>query len=345
MFVTLIYLKLIDHFFIQVELARRLMMDWHAKMREQIYASRLMQCAKTSGTMAFNCMSAMQSIALAHAGSVWGLVTVRAGKVQGILLSTPAGPLLIACVGVTNEVGKKGKEMVRNGVDMVNAMLRGSKALIKVSVLVADGVLRGIGKEVKNWSTITVERVAKRGCMVVTGGVNVTKKAVCGTTQASLNTVALMSNTVQTVFIGMVSIGESAGKQGVNIVKNIWCVNGRILLRFLTISQEYIPGSKLINLGSLFGMPCIEIPAAAQHGSEQQQPEATGVRDKEQQQPEDAASPKIIKQWNPKTSSPKTISSQHLQDAPTLSEVCLNHIFFLLTSDYLLLRNKRLFPT
>lgn len=331
----MIHLKFIDCFFIQVELARRVMMDWHAKMREQIYASRLMQCAKTSGTMAFNYMSTMQSIALAHAGTVWGLVTVRAGKVQGILLSTPAGPLLIACVGVTNEVGKKGKEMVRNGVDMVNAMLRGSKAMMKVSVLVADGVLRGTVKEVKNWSTITVERVAKRGRMVVIEGVNVTKKAVSGTTQASLNTVALMSNTVQTVVIGMVSMGGSAGKQGVNIVKNVWCVNGRILLRILTISQKYIPGSKLLNIGSLFGMPCKEIPAAVQHGSEQQQPEATAVhQDKEQQQPEAAASPKSTKHWNPKTSAAKATSSQHLQDAPTLSEVCLSHIFFLLTSGY-----------
>lgn len=323
----MIYLNFIYCFSIQVELARRLMMDWHAKMREQIFASRLLQCAKSGGSTAVNYMSTMQSSVLAQAGTLWGLVTVRAGRVQNIVLSTPAGPLVIACLGVTNEVGKKGKEMVRNGVDMLNAVFRGSKAMMKVSVLVADGVLRGTIKEVKNWSTVTLERIVKRGHVVVYGGVNVTKKAVRGTTQATLNTVAFVGNTAQTVVIGLVNMGGVVGKQGVDIVKSVWCANGRILLRILTSGQRYIPASQLLNLGSLFGMPCTEISAAVHHGSEQQQPETHQA--KEQQQPEAAASPKTTKQWNPKISASKATptASQHLQDAPTLAEVCLSFIF------------------
>lgn len=284
-----------------------------------------MHCAKTGGTTAMNYMSSMKSVVLTQAGTVWGLVTDRAGKVQGILLSTPAGPILIACQGVTNEVGKKGKEMVRNGVDMVQVMMRGSKALMKVSVLVADGVLRGTLKYVKNQSSITLDQVIKRSSLVVNRGVNATRKAVGNTTQASLTTLALLRNTVQTVVISMANMGGSVGKQGVTMVRNVWFVNGRILLGLLTTTQKYIPGTKhLLKLGSVFGVPFIEIPAAGHHGTEQKHPD----KDKEQPLPDTAASShQGTKHRSSETYAAKTTSSRHQQDKSHILEVCSDYVF------------------
>lgn len=316
--------------FIQVELVRRMMMDWHAKIREQIYGSRLLEYAENRGTVALNCINTMQSIILAQARTVWGLVTVRAKKIHGILLSTSAGPLLIACLGVTNEVWKKGKEMTRNCVDMVNVMLRGSKAMMEVGVLIADGMLRSSVKEVKNWSARTVERVVKNGYIVISVGVNVTKKALSDTTQVSLSTLALLSSTIQTKGIAVVKMGRSVSEQGIDMMRNILCVNGRILLRILITNQMYIPGCQhFLNLVSLFGVPFIEVPAAVHHDAKQKHPESTAIHQGKELQPsETAASRQNTKLWNPETGAEKATPTRHLQNTSLPSEVGSNSFFF-----------------
>lgn len=252
--------------------------------------------------MALDWMSAIQAIVLARAGTVWALVIDRAGRVQSIMFSSPAGPLLLVGVDAANEVGKKGLEMARNGVDILTAMLRYNTVMMKGTVLVVHGMVMGIVKEVKKWSEDAIESVAERGSLVVSSGVNATKKAVTATTQASLTTVSVVFGTTQQVATGVVSMGGSVGRQGVNVVRNVWCVNTRILLRICIASQKFLPGSKyLLHLGSLIGMPYVWITAASCHNTQQQQhPEASVAA----------------------ATAATAIPSQDLQETPVISKVC-----------------------
>ncbi|KAK8400228.1 hypothetical protein O3P69_003139 [Scylla paramamosain] len=254
-----------------IELARRLMIDWQTNLSQQIYASRIFQHTKTCCTVGLEWMNVILSSFQARAGTVWALVTDRAGRVQNILFSGPAGPMLKGGVGMASDAGKMGMEMTKNGVDIVTAVMRYNILLMRSTILVVDEMVRGKVKEVKHCSVDVMGRVAKRGSSVVIGGVCATKNAVTSTAQASLTTVAIIFGTAQHVATGVVSMGGSIGRQGVNVVRNIWGANTRILLRICTTSQKFLPGSKYFPyLNSLIGVPYIWINDASCHDTQQQ---------------------------------------------------------------------------
>ena len=276
------------------------MMDWHANLSKQIYASKLFQYARTHGAMTLDWINVILSNLLARSVVIRGLLIDRAGKVQNIMFSSAAGPLLIAGVNMTNEVGEKGMEMARNGVDILTAVMRYNILMMRGTVLVVDGIIRGTIKEMKHWSVDAMEKVVQRGSSVISGRVSATKKAVTGATQASITTVGVVLGTTQHVVTGIVTMGESIGRLGMNGVRNVWCANTRILLRISTTSQNFLPGSKyLFQLSSLFGVPYIWITTSC-HGTQQQQ--------QQQQHPEPATA--------------TAISLQDLQETTIFSKVC-----------------------
>ncbi|XP_045134619.1 uncharacterized protein LOC123518082 isoform X2 [Portunus trituberculatus] len=177
-------------------------------------------------------------------------------------------------MGMASDAGKKGMEMTKNGVDIVTAVMRYNILLMRSTILVVDGMVKGKVKEVKHWSVDVTGRMAKRGSLVIIGGVSATKNAMTTTTQASLATVAIMFGMAQHVTTGVISKGGSIRRQGVNTIRNIWCANTRILLRICTISQKFLPASKyFLYLNSLIGVPYIWISDASCHEMQQQQQE------------------------------------------------------------------------
>lgn len=236
-------------------------------------------------------MNVILSDLQARAGTVWALVIDRAGKVQSILFSGPAGPMLKAGVGMASNVGMKGMEMTKNGVDIVTAVMRYNILVMRSTILVVDEMVRGKVKDVKHWSMDVMGRVANRGSSVVIGGVKATKNTVTTTAQASLATAAIMFGTAQHVATGVVSSSGSIGRQGVNVVRNIWCVNTRILLKICITSWKILPGSRYFHyLNSLIAVPYIWINAASCHDTRHQlqhsqAPSTTAISSEDTQTP------------------------------------------------------------
>ena len=212
------------------------------------------------------------------------------------MISSPAKPFLVAGVDVVNEIREKSLEMTRNAVDIMTAVSRYNTMMVKGTVLVGHGMMSVLVKEMSNLSVNAVRGVAMRGTLVISTGLSATKKALYGTTQASFSTLSLMLGMAQHIVTGVVSMGGSVQRQGVGLVRSIYGVNTRMLLRIYIASQKFLPESKyLVHLGSVSGVPHAWINASSCHGTQQNKPSEAGA---------------VISN-----------SSQNLQDTPAISKV------------------------